>query len=52
MLARSGWQHIAYVSELVGHENDVKDDSDDSLLTGIDHSSVCRINNVSFPRCV
>ena len=27
--ARSGWQHVASISQLVGHENDVKDASDD-----------------------
>ena len=48
----SGWQHIASVSELAGHENDVKDASDDSLLIGLDHSYVCRMINVSFPGCV
>ena len=38
--AWSGWKHVASVSELAGHENDVKDASDDSLLIGIDHLSV------------
>ena len=41
VLARSGWQHVTSVSELAGRENEVKDAYDDSLLTGIDHSSVC-----------
>ena len=50
--AQSGLKHVASVFELVGHENDVKDASDDSLLTGLDHSSICRISNVSFPGCV
>ena len=50
--ARSGWQHVDFVFELAGCENDVKDASDDSLLTRLDHSSVCRISNVSFPGCV
>ena len=41
MRARSGWQHVASVSELASHENDVKDAFDDSLLiTGLDHSSI------------
>ena len=43
------WQHIASVSELAGRENDIKDASDDSLLTGLDHSSVYRIKKMSFP---
>ena len=50
--AHSVWQHVTSVSELASHENDVKDASDDSLLTGLDHLSVCRISNVSFPGCV
>ena len=50
--ARSGWQHVASISQLAGRENDVKDASDDSLLTGLDHLSICRISNVSFPGCV
>ena len=49
--AQSGWQHVASISELAGRENDVKDAYDDSLLTGLNHSSVYRISNVSFPRC-
>ena len=50
--AWSRWKHVASISERVGHENDVKDASDDSLLTGINHSSVYRISNVSFLGCV
>ena len=50
--ARSGWQHVTFVSELAGCENNVKDAFDDSLPTGLDHSSVYRISNVYLPRCV
>ena len=39
--AWSRWQHVASVSELAGRENDVKDASDDSFLTGLNHSYVC-----------
>ena len=39
--ARPRWKHVASISKLAGHENDVKDASDDSLLTGLDHSSFC-----------
>ena len=49
LCARSGWKHVTFVFALAGHEIDVKDAFDDSLLTGVDHSSICRINNVSFP---
>ena len=52
MCAQSRWKHVAPIFELAGHENDIKDASDDSLLTGDDYSSICRINNVSLPRCV
>ena len=39
--AWSGWQYVTSVSDLAGRKNDVKDSSDDSLQTGIDHPYVC-----------
>ena len=49
MHVRSRWQHVASIFELVGRENNIKDASDDSLLTGLDHLSVFQIKNMSFP---